>query len=38
VRSVGTLRALAEQVEATVVAGHDPELWWRFRLPPEFYD
>ena len=38
VRSVGKLRMLAEQVGATLVPGHDPEMWWQFRLAPDFYD
>jgi N-acyl homoserine lactone hydrolase len=38
VRSVRKLRALAEQVGATLVAGHDPEAWSSFRLAPGHYD
>ncbi|MEW6641820.1 MAG: N-acyl homoserine lactonase AttM [Pseudomonadota bacterium] len=38
VRSVRKLRALAAQVAATVVPGHDAEAWMRVRSAPEFYD
>ncbi len=38
VRSVRTLHALAEQVGATVVAGHDLEAWSNLRHAPGFYD
>lgn len=38
VRSVQKLRALAEHADATVVTGHDPEEWPRFRQAPAYYD
>jgi glyoxylase-like metal-dependent hydrolase (beta-lactamase superfamily II) len=38
VRSVGKLRALAEQTDALVVTGHDPEAWPRFKHAPAYYD
>ncbi|MGF6312616.1 N-acyl homoserine lactone hydrolase [Bradyrhizobium sp. i1.8.4] len=38
VRSVRKLRALAEQVGAALVTGHDPEAWSGFRLAPGYYD
>ncbi|WP_206411090.1 AttM family quorum-quenching N-acyl homoserine lactonase [Lysobacter enzymogenes] len=38
VRSVQKLRALAERSGATLVPGHDPEAWRRFRLAPGYYD
>lgn len=37
-RSVGKLRALAEQTDALVVPGHDPEAWPRFKRAPAYYD
>jgi N-acyl homoserine lactone hydrolase len=36
-RSVRRLRRLAWRAQATVVPGHDPEVWPRFRQAPEFY-
>ncbi|MGV1761480.1 AttM family quorum-quenching N-acyl homoserine lactonase [Rhizobium sp. A22-96] len=38
VRSVQKLRAVAEQVGAMIVTGHDPEAWPRFRQAPGYYD
>ncbi|MEA1650673.1 N-acyl homoserine lactonase family protein [Nitrospirillum sp. BR 11164] len=38
VRSVRKLHALAERTGATLVPGHDPEVWPRFRLAPGYYD
>ncbi|MEZ0214359.1 MAG: N-acyl homoserine lactonase AttM [Xanthobacteraceae bacterium] len=36
--SVKKLRMLAEQTGATIVPGHDPDLWPSFKQAPEFYD
>ncbi|MFS3133800.1 quorum-quenching N-acyl homoserine lactonase AttM [Gluconacetobacter sacchari] len=38
VRSVRKLHALVERVGAMLVPGHDPVMWSRFRLAPDFYD
>ncbi|MCJ2093363.1 N-acyl homoserine lactonase family protein [Methylobacterium sp. J-072] len=38
VRSVRKLRYLAEQLGATLVPGHDPEVWPGFKLAPSYYD
>lgn len=38
VRSVRKFKALADQTNALVVTGHDPDAWLRFRQAPAFYD
>lgn len=38
VRSVKKLHWIARRSVATVVTGHDPEMWPRFKLSPEAYD
>ncbi|QWP75217.1 N-acyl homoserine lactonase family protein [Lysobacter sp. K5869] len=38
VRSVRKLRALAERNGATLVPGHDPDVWKTFKLAPAYYD
>ncbi len=38
VRSVKKLRRLAERSNATVVTGHDPDAWPKFKHSPEYYD
>jgi glyoxylase-like metal-dependent hydrolase (beta-lactamase superfamily II) len=38
VRSVKKLRRLAERSNATVVTGHDPDSWPKFKHSPEYYD
>jgi glyoxylase-like metal-dependent hydrolase (beta-lactamase superfamily II) len=38
VRSVRKLHVLAERVGATVVLGHDPDAWPRFKQAPAYYD
>ncbi len=38
VRSVKKLRRLAERSNATVVTGHDPDAWPKFKQSPEYYD
>jgi glyoxylase-like metal-dependent hydrolase (beta-lactamase superfamily II) len=37
-RSVRRLRRIAEQTDAMVVFGHDPDPWPGLRHPPEYYD
>ncbi|MDE1147718.1 MAG: N-acyl homoserine lactonase family protein [Azospirillaceae bacterium] len=38
VRSVRKLHAVMERTGATLVPGHDPDVWPRFRLAPGYYD
>jgi N-acyl homoserine lactone hydrolase len=38
VRSVRKLHRIAARSGSTVVTGHDPEAWPRFKQAPEFYD
>jgi N-acyl homoserine lactone hydrolase len=38
VRSVRKLHRIADRSGSTVVTGHDPEAWPRFKQAPEFYD
>ncbi|MDM1545300.1 N-acyl homoserine lactonase family protein [Ignatzschineria indica] len=37
-RSVAKLRFIAQQTEALVVTGHDPDTWDSFRKAPKYYD
>lgn len=37
VRSTGRLRRTIDALEATAIAGHDPEQWPSLRLAPEYY-
>jgi N-acyl homoserine lactone hydrolase len=38
VRSVRKLKRVAERSNATVVTGHDPDAWPKFKHAPEYYD
>jgi N-acyl homoserine lactone hydrolase len=38
VRSVRTLHRIAARSDSTVVTGHDPDAWPKFKQAPEFYD
>jgi N-acyl homoserine lactone hydrolase len=38
VRSVRKLHRIAERSDSTVVTGHDPDAWPKFKQAPEFYD
>jgi len=38
VRSVKKLHHIARRSDATVVTGHDPDMWPTFKHSPEAYD